>query len=115
MIFLCVLLGIALAISLFINLNLFRQNEQLTKVVENLNITEYKIYTEAVNYYQAFLFMFTDAYSELQRIDKRGSFSSDDEVGFAFKVIVTAIKNVKEKIQELKDEFENDESQEKTN
>jgi hypothetical protein len=78
----------------------------LEREVLKINETEKRLYTEAINYHQAFLFMFADAYAELQRVDKKGSFSSDDEVGFSFKVIVTAIKNVKEKIESLKDEFE---------
>lgn len=106
MIYVCTILAILLAICFVIIYNMYKQIEQLESEVLKINQVERRIYTEAVNYYQAFLILFTDAYSELVRIDKRGSFSSDDEVGFSFKVIVTAIKNVKEKIEELKDEFE---------
>ena len=45
----------------------------------------------------------------MQRIDKRGSFSSDDEVGFSFKVIQKAIEVVTVKLREMRKEASNPE------
>ena len=96
--------GIILIISSFIVYNLYQQNQQLEEFISNTNKRESKIYEDAEKYYRAFLKLFTEAYQEMERVDKRGSFSSDDEVGFSFKVIITSIKNVKDKLTELKEE-----------
>lgn len=62
--------------------------------------------SEIINYHLYFLKLYSEAYSQLERIDQRGSFSSDDEVGFAFKVIIQTIGDVKNKLTDLKIEEE---------
>lgn len=64
---------------------------------------------ETIKYHKYFLKLFNQTYQELQRVDKRGSFSSDDEVGFAFRVIINAIETTKNKLQSLEVEEEEEE------
>lgn len=109
MIILVIILGIIIILQSFFLYNLFKQNEDLEKVIMSSGETDEKLKREVLNYYLAFLNLFMEADQQMERIDKRGSFSSDDEVGFAFKVIKTAIKNVIEKIKEFEPkEEEND-------
>ncbi len=97
-------LAILLVVSIIIIRNLLRQNDTLT---ENLQIYSNKIESvesDTIKYHRYFLELFTNTYQELQRIDKRGSFSSDDEVGFAFRVILAAIELVKDKLKTVETE-----------
>ena len=103
-----VILIILLIVSIIVIRNLLRQNDTL---VENLQIYSNKIESveaDTIKYHKYFLELFTQTYQELQRIDKRGSFSSDDEVGFAFRVILTAIETVKNKLGVVETEEEED-------
>jgi len=86
--------------------NLLKQNDTLN---ENLEIYSNKIESvedEAIKYHKYFLELLTQTYQELQRVDKRGSFSSDDEVGFAFRVILAAIASLKERLGSVEIEQE---------
>jgi hypothetical protein len=46
----------------------------------------------------------TKCYSEIDKVDKNGSFSSDDEIGFAFGVIKGSIQETLSEIEKLKEE-----------
>lgn len=65
-----------------------------------------KIYNTDIMSYSKLLInliaVFTAAAAKLERIDKNGSFSSDDEVGFAFKLIKETIFSLKDKLTLLK-------------
>jgi len=91
----------------FVVYNLYHQSKQLEEFIVGFDKREKQMYEDAEKYYSAFLQLFLNADSEISRIDKRGTFSSDDEVGFAFKVIKTCIANVVEQLKRLKDEQEN--------
>lgn len=82
--------------------NLHSQVSVMEEFIKKTNKREEKLYNEIENYYKIFLGLFTEAYSNMQRIDKRGSFSSDDEVGFAFKVIYNSIQEVQNKLETLR-------------
>ena len=82
--------------------NLLSQVEYFENYIENSFQRELKKSEDFDKYYQYLLGLFVKASSELQRIDKNGSFSSDDEVGFSFKVLQRAIDEVKQKIENLK-------------
>ncbi len=106
MIYILILTCLIIILLSFFVYNLYRQNEQLEKFINEVELEKQTLRTEAENYYLAFLNLFYQAQTDMDRIDKRGSFSSDDEVGFAFKIIHTAINNVVLKLQELKDQEE---------
>lgn len=88
---------IIIGISVFIITNLLRQvnamEEELTKEVQN-----------TFNVYNFILIALSEAYNDLKRIDKKGAFSSDDEVGFAFAVILESIHQVKHRIEKMKND-----------
>lgn len=97
-----VILLIAIIVGLFVFDNLLSQIKQLESYIEELTSKDDKIEEEVLKYYEYFLKIFTEAYVQMQRVDKRGSFSSDDEVGFAFKVLITSIETVKNKLTSMK-------------
>lgn len=89
-------LSICLAISIFIGFNLWSQNRQLEDIVQNNKIED-----DAIKLYQIILRLLLNAKSEMDRVDKRGSFSSDDEVGFAFKIMQQSIDTVIENLKKI--------------
>lgn len=99
------LVGVVIVTWIVVN-NLLRQIDTLTETVEIYSNKIESVEEEAIKYQKYFLELFTQTYQELQRIDKRGSFSSDDEVGFAFRVILTAIATLKERIGSVQIEQE---------
>lgn len=88
----------------FIVSNLLTQIEGLESHIQKTAKEGRKSEDEFYKYYIYFLKMFNEAYSEMRRVDKRGAFSSDDEVGFAFKVIYRAIEDIAKKLEELEEE-----------
>ena len=69
-----ILLSIALLGSLFANYNLLKNYEQSEEYVENLE-----------TWVNEFSKTITDMNRELKKIDGKGSFESDDEVGYFYK------------------------------
>jgi len=108
MIIIITLLAIALLtvslVSFFAIKNLLSQITQLEEGLQIYVNNNESLEDEIVKHYEYFIRLFSETLSELQRIDKRGSFSSDDEVGFSFRVIITAIENVKLKLESIKSE-----------
>ena len=102
MILTIILLSICLIVLGFIAMNLYNQVNQLEQYLEHATKSE----EDVDSYYRYFLGLFTQCYVELQRIDKRGSFSSDDEVGFSFRIVLKAIEDVKIKLEKLRVEQE---------
>lgn len=86
--------------------NLNSQVNSLEAYISKINKRELNYYAEVEGYYKIFLDLFTNAYLEMQRVDKRGSFSSDDEVGFAFRVILNSIESVKGALENLRKDNE---------
>ena len=78
-----ILLSIALLGSLFANYNLLKNYEQSEEYVENLEtwVKEFSKTITAMN-------------QEINKIDTRGSFSSDDEVGYFFKELKKIISKL---------------------
>lgn len=83
-----------IGVSAMIITNLLNQIRQLEKIVQETDQTTYNTYTFILK-------TLTETFAELQRIDKRGAFSSDDEVGFVFRVIVESIEHVKFQLEKL--------------
>lgn len=78
--------------------NLYNQVVKLEKLYKKQTKKEVDI----DNFYKYILGLLTHAYSEMGRIDQRGSFSSDDEVGFAFRIIYRAIEDTKTKLESIR-------------
>ena len=83
MILTIIILSIALLFSLFANYNLLKNYEQSEEYVENLE-TWVKEFSKTI----------IDMNKEIKKIDNRGSFSSDDEVGYFFKELKTIINKL---------------------
>lgn len=103
-----VILAIGLIVACVIIRNLLIQNDKLEEAIQLYSNRIEETENETIKYYNYFLELFTKTHAELARIDKRGSFSSDDEVGFAFKVVLSSIETVKEKLRSIKEEEESD-------
>jgi len=79
--------------------NLFRQNQQLEQYLQDYS----KVETDAETFYKVILGLLIHTQSELDRVDKRGSFSSDDEVGFAFKAIRRSIETCVQQLKSMRE------------
>lgn len=54
---------------------------------------------------------YTNTYTTLKRVDRRGSFESDDEIGFVFKNIKNTIFELTEYIKKINEEIVNAEAE----
>lgn len=96
--FVIIILAIGLCICIYVISNLLKQISILETSLQNTS----KIEDDALGIYDFFLRLFTRTLAELEQVDKRGAFASDDEVGFVFNTILESIKQVKFKIEQLK-------------
>lgn len=81
--------------------NLFIQNLQYEKFIEKDNKAKADLISQVDAFYKRHLEIFTHAGLEMDKIDKKGSFSSDDEVGFAFIIIKRAIDDAREQLHNM--------------
>ena len=93
MILTIILLVIFLGVSTYANINLLKRNERLEEA-QDLIANDYEdLYNKMVQ----FETVINNANEKLKEIDYKGSFESDDEVGFFFK----ELKNIQESINEF--------------
>ncbi len=85
MIITIILLSLALLGSLYANFNLLKNYEQSEEYVENLE-----------SWVNRFSKTITDMNTQLKKIDSKGSFESDDEVGYFYKELKTIIYQLNE-------------------
>ena len=83
MIITIIILTLTLATTLYIIHNLLRKYEQGEEYIENLE-TWVKEFSKTI----------TDMNREIKKIDNKGSFSSDDEVGYFFKELKSIIQKL---------------------
>jgi hypothetical protein len=98
------LLILIIIIFLYVILNLLKKIE-----LAEIQINEYIDIEE--NSYQllnSLIIKYTNVLNELKRIDRLGSFESDDEVGFVFKTIKNTINDLVEKLNDMKTKINND-------
>ena len=98
MLIITITVTICLLISLYINFNLYSKNDVLEEQVNNIN----KIETQAVDLVENLLLTYIKVLTRLKRVDSKGSFESDDEIGFVFKAIKTTIEDLKIELENLK-------------
>lgn len=101
MIYLTIFLTFLLILSGLVIYNLYSQIGQLETHVQKLHDDNATNLREFDFFYRLFLRWFTEASVEMDRVDKRGSYSSDDEVGFAFKVMRESINQTKSRLEHL--------------
>lgn len=102
------ILSILLIVGGMVVRNLLKQIDVLEETIQVYSNKIDSVEEEAIKYQRYYLELITQTYKELQRIDKRGSFSSDDEVGFSFRILFTAIENLKLKLGLIEIEEGND-------
>lgn len=90
MILTIILLVLLLGVSIYANVNLLKRNEQLEEAQE-LIVNDYEELYEKLIQFQNVI---SNADKKLKDIDAKGSFESDDEVGFFFK----ELKNIQDDI-----------------
>lgn len=102
----CFLITILFSLSLAANLfliwivsNLYNQVQDLKQELTKVNTLD----DDLVRYHEILMGIFTRAYADFERVDKRGSFSSDDEIGWSFKLLKDVIKDVQENLKSIYD------------
>ena len=76
-----IILSVVLTISIFVNINQLRKQEDQTDYIEDLESSNSEYY----NFFQKLKTQIGASNSKLKQIDRLGSFEADDETGFAFK------------------------------
>ena len=75
-----IILSVALAISIFVNVNQLRKQENQSEYIDELENSNTEYYT----FYQKLKTQVGESNSKLKQIDRLGSFEADDETGFIF-------------------------------
>jgi len=78
-----IILSVTLAVSLFVNINQLRKQEQQTDYIEDLE----KSNTDYYNFFDGLKTKINQANSEIRNADRIGAFESSDEVGTSFRLI----------------------------
>ena len=78
-----IILSVILAISLFVNVNQLRKQENLADYIEDLETSNTSYY----NFLEQLKTKINQANSEIRNADRMGAFESSDEVGTSFKII----------------------------
>jgi hypothetical protein len=97
---------IFLLISIYANINSYKKISILEEQVERTELIE----SNSLTILENLLIVHIQVLSKLKRIDRLGSFESDDEVGFVFKTIKTTIEELKTELDNLKTILKNEES-----
>ncbi len=91
-------LSVILIISIYANINSYNKIATLEKQLDKIESIE----TNSINLVENLLITYIKVFTKLKRIDRLGSFESDDEVGFVFKTIKNTIEELKNELDNLK-------------
>lgn len=91
-----------LGISIFTNLILYFKVVKLENLLNESSVYYY-------NYLKNLLALFVSASKKMEAVDKNGSFSSDDEVGFVFKIIKGVIADLLGNLTSIKGQLDEQE------
>lgn len=75
-----IILVVIIAVSIFVNINLFRKLEVLETELERYDTINDAVYISMMN-----------AYTRMKSLDRLGAFESDDETGYIFSEIKSAM------------------------
>jgi hypothetical protein len=78
-----IVLSVILTISLIVNINQLRKQEELTNYIEELEKSNLDYY----NFFDRLKTKINQANSEIRNADRMGAFEASDEVGTSFKII----------------------------
>ena len=101
-----IIISISLIVSIYANINAYKKIEILENETERIGIIE----SNSVTLVENLLIAYIKVLSKLKRIDRLGSFESDDEVGFVFKTIKNTIEELKSELDNLKKTLKNEET-----
>jgi uncharacterized protein involved in tolerance to divalent cations len=100
-----IIVSAILFVSLYANINSYKKIEVLEKQIDRIESIE----SNSVALVENLLIAYIKVLSKLKRIDRLGSFESDDEVGFVFKTIKNTIEELKTELDNLKKALKNEE------
>ena len=83
-----IILSVVLAVSIYVNINQMRNNEQQEEYIEDLENSN----TQYYNFHQQLKTKVDQANSEIRNADRLGAFEASDEIGHAFQLIKDVIK-----------------------
>lgn len=101
-----IIISITLIVSIYANINSYKKIEILEKQIDRIETIE----SNSVSLVENLLIAYIKVLSKLKRIDRLGSFESDDEVGFVFKTIKNTIEELKSELDNLKKTLKNEET-----
>lgn len=101
-----IIISITLIVSIYANINSYKKIEVLEKQIDRIESIE----SNSVSLVENLLIAYIKVLSKLKRIDRLGSFESDDEVGFVFKTIKNTIEELKIELDNLKKTLKNEET-----
>jgi len=78
-----IVISVILAVSLFVNINQLRKQEEFTNYIEELEKSNLDYY----NFFDGLKTKINQANSEIRNADRMGAFESSDEVGTSVKII----------------------------
>ena len=78
-----IILAILLAVSVFVNINQIRNQEQQEDYIEDLENSN----TDYYNFIQTLKTKVSQANSEIRNADRLGAFEASDEIGSSFNII----------------------------
>lgn len=99
MIVLVIILSTICIFLLLICLNLYYKTKTYEVLINDSN----DYYVNSIQLLDRMITLFSEAKARLIKIDNNGSFSTDDEVGFVFKLIDSTIIEVSSRLDQIKD------------
>ena len=88
MVFAWILIILLIIISSFLCWVIYLMTQQIEQYEENVEYYQ--------NWYDKFITIIADADTKMKEVDNKGSFSSDDEIGFAYQTVKECINQLTE-------------------
>lgn len=99
-----IIFSVLCLVMLYIIITLYRKNLILGNEIE----TRYGNEENYILFFRSILETYVGVLAKLKRIDRRGSFESDDEIGFVFKTIKNTISELHQQLLTIEKEMIDD-------
>ncbi len=90
-----IILSVVLAISIFVNINQLRKQEDQSDYIEDLENSNTNFYT----HFEQLKSKLNEANSEIRNVDRLGAFEASDETGHAFTLIKEVIEDLNKTVE----------------
>tara|TARA_R110000851_G_scaffold313047_3_gene474508 strand:- start:11341 stop:11628 length:288 start_codon:yes stop_codon:yes gene_type:complete len=90
-----IIVSILLVISIFVNVNQLRKQEEHQDYVTELEESNLKYY----DFFAMLKTKVSEAHSDIKNVDRLGAFESSDEIGHAFRTIKDVIEDLNKGMQ----------------